>query len=124
MPVAVGFAPPDIFMVRATGDVTYHECQHGLDDVLAHPAGSRSNARKILVDGRRVTGAPNTEELRAFAHDMKLFIDRGYGPVAIVTDRAFVYGVARMFAVFAEEFGMSVRAFLSADEASDWLKAA
>lgn len=122
MPVAVGFAPPDVFVVHATGDVTYVECQRALDDILAHPAGSSADGRKILIDGRGVLSAPSTEELRAFARDLKILIGRGYGPMAIVTDRTFVYGVARMFAVFAEAFGFHVRAFRSVDDASDWLK--
>ena len=121
MPVAVAFAPPDLFVVRATGDVTHDECQRALDDVLAHPAGRTGESRKLLVDGRGVTSAPSRDELYALARDMKTFIARGYGPMAIVTDRTFVYGVARMFAVFAELFGLSVRAFKSFDEASDWL---
>jgi hypothetical protein len=121
MPVVIGFAPPDSFVVRATGDVTYPECQRALDDILAHPAAAAADARKILVDARGVASAPSTEELRVIARDMKGLITRGYGPMAIVTDRTFVYGVARMFAVFAEAFGLHVRAFRSVDDASSWL---
>lgn len=124
MPVVVAFAPPDLFVVRATGDVTYLECQRAVDDILAHPAASTSETRKILVDARGVVGAPNTGELQALARDMKVFIARGYGPLAIVTDRTFVYGVARMFAVFAEAFGLNTSAFHTVQEASDWLTAA
>ena len=124
MPVVVGFAPPDVIVVRATGDVTYAECERAIDDILAGAGGSGSGPRKILVDGRGVISAPNTHELYALARDMKVFITRGYGPMAIVTDRAFVYGVARMFAVFAETFGLHVRAFNSVDEASAWLEGA
>jgi hypothetical protein len=123
MPVAVGFAPPDAFVIRATGRVTYDECQRAIDDVLAHPAG-HSGPHKLLVDGRGVVGAPNTRELRAIARDMTLFVSRGYGPMAIVTDTALIYGVARVFAVFARASGMAVRAFLTVDDASEWLKAA
>ena len=121
MPVAVAFAPPDVFVVRATGVVTHAECQRALDDVLAHPAGRDGERRKLLVDARGVTAAPNRDELYAIARDMKTFINRGYGPMAIVTDQTFVYGVARMFAVFAETFGLSVRAFKSFEGASEWL---
>lgn len=121
MPVAVAFAPPDLFVVRATGEVTYLDCQRAVDDILAHPAASTSEGRKILVDARGVVAAPATMELQALARDMKVLIARGYGPLAIVTDRTFVYGVARMFAVFAEAFGMHVSAFHSVDEAADWL---
>ena len=120
MPVAVGFAKPDVFVVRATGDVTYDECQRAIDEILYHPASD--TGRKILVDGRGTTTAPKTTELQAIARDMRLLIARGYGPMAIVTDRSFVYGVARMFAVFAEAFGLQVRAFHSVDEASGWLE--
>lgn len=119
MPVAVGFAKPDVFVVRATGDVTYGECQRAIDEIMYHPASD--TGRKILVDGRGTTTAPKTGELQAIARDMRLLIARGYGPMAIVTDRTFVYGVARMFAVFAEAFGLRVRAFHSVADASDWL---
>ena len=121
MPVAVAFAPPDVFVVRASGVVTHAECERAIDDVLAHPAGRGGASRKLLVDARGVASAPNRDELQALARDMKTFIDRGYGPMAIVTDQTFVYGVARMFAIFAEAFGLSVRAFRSVDDASDWL---
>lgn len=120
MPVAVGFAKPDVFAVRATGDVTYDECQRAIDEILYHRAAD--TARKILVDARGTVTAPKTHELQAIARDMRLLIARGYGPMAIVTDRTFVYGVARMFAVFAEAFGLRVRAFKTVDEASAWLK--
>ena len=122
MPVVVGFAPPDQFVVRATGHVTHDECQRALDDILAHPA--QEGTRTILIDGRGVVAAPSSSELRSLARDMKVFVRRGYGPIAIVTDRTFVYGVARMFAVFAEAFGLHVRAFKSVDEASAWLDGA
>jgi hypothetical protein len=120
MPVAVAFAPPDVVVVRATGAVTFEECERGIDDVLAVRA-TDNRRLKILVDGRGVSAAPQADELRQLARDMKIFIDRGYGPIAIVTDRSFVYGVARMFAVFAETFGLHVNAFQSVDEASAWL---
>lgn len=122
MPVVVGFAPPDQFVVRATGNVTYAECERALDDILAHRV--EDGPRTILIDARGVTGAPSSSELHSLARDMKIFIRRGYGPIAIVTDGAFVYGVARMFAVFAEAFGMSVSAFRSVDDAGAWLKTA
>jgi hypothetical protein len=120
MPVAIGFGEPDTFLIHATGEVTYAEAQRAMDDVLGHPSYARS--RKVLVDGRGVTGAPSTAELRAIARDLKPLIDRGFGPMAIVTEKGFVYGVARMFAVFAEVFGLSVRAFGTMDEAADWLR--
>ena len=49
-------------------------------------------------------------------------VDGGLSTMAIVTEEGFVYGVARMFAVFAEVFGLRVRACRSMDEAERWLK--
>lgn len=120
MPVVAAFAEPDTFVVHATGVVTYSEVQHAVDAMLAHRSAER--ARKVLVDGRGVTGAPATAELRAIAGDLKPLKERGVTCVAIVTDAGFVYGVARMFMVFAEPFGLKVRAFVTMEEAESWLK--
>ena len=119
MPVAVGFTKPDIFLLHASGVVTYAECQRALDDILAHPA--MADGRKLLVDGNTVTGAPATGELRAIVRDMRPLLDRNVAVMAIASNQAFVYGVARMFAVFAEAFGLHVRAFETLDEAERWL---
>lgn len=120
MPVVTAFAEPDSFAVHAAGVVTYSEVQHAIDAMLAHRSLDR--ARKILIDGRGVTGAPPTPELRAIAKDLKPLKDKGVGCVAIVTDAGFVYGVARMFTVFAEAFGLKVRAFVTMEEAASWMK--
>lgn len=119
MPVSVGFAQPDVFLVDATGVVTYAEVYKAIDDIMAHPA--QVAGRKILVDGREVTGVPSAAELRMIAHDIKPLIAAGIGPMAIVTSRPLVYGVARMFAVFAEVYGMDVQVFYQVDDASRWL---
>lgn len=119
MPVAIAFAEPKTFVIHSTGAVSYPELQRAIDDLLAHPAFSRAD--RILIDARGVTGAPSTSELRALARDLKPLVDRGLSTMAIVTEQGFVYGVARMFAVFAEVFGLRVRACLSMEEAERWL---
>lgn len=119
MPTVVGFAD-EMFLLRAFEEVTYEDAQGAIDAILAHPGYARS--RKVLIDGRGVTGAPSTGELRRIARDLKPLIDRGFGPMAIVSDTGFVHGVARMFAVFAEVFGLRVRAFQSMADAEVWLR--
>jgi hypothetical protein len=121
MPVAVGFTPPDIFLIHASGEVTYPEIQRSIDRILAHP--ELADRRKLLVDGHAVTGAPSSSELRAIVRDMKPLFDHDVSTMAVVTDKEFVYGVARMFAVFAEAFGLHVRAFRTMEEAERWLVA-
>ena len=106
--------------MHASGAVTYGEVQRSVDDMLAHPGIARVS--KLLVDGHTVTAAPSSSELRAILRDMKPLMDRQIRTMAIVTDKSFVYGIARMFAVFAEAFGMRVRAFRTIDEAEDWLR--
>ena len=120
MPIVVGFAEPDMFLLRAFGQVTYADTQGAIDAILAHPGYARS--RKVLVDGRGVTGAPSTGELRRIARDLKPLIDRGFGPMAFLSDTAFVHGVARMFTVFAEVFGLRARTFRKMEEAESWLR--
>jgi hypothetical protein len=73
------------------------------------------------VDAHTVTAAPSSSELRAILRDMKPLIDREIRTMAIVTDKSFVYGVARMFGVFAEAFGLRVRAFKTIEEGEAWL---
>ena len=119
MAVAVAFSQPDTFVIHASGDVTYAEVQRAIDDILAHR--DFAERRKLLVDSQRVTGAPSTAELRAIVRDMKPLFDKQVSTMAIVTDTSFVYGVARMFAVFAESFGLRVRAFRTMEDAEVWL---
>lgn len=119
MPVTVCFRPPDTFLVQATGIVTYKEVHEGIEEILGFPLGGASS--RVLVDARGVTSAPSATELRRIAGDMSPLIERGLGPMAIVSD-GFVYGVARMFSVFAEVFGLSVRVFREMEEAQGWLR--
>ena len=119
MPIAVGFAEPRTILIHVSGEVTYAETQRAIDDVLGH-SQARDGAM-LLVDARAVTGAPSTAELRAMARDLKPLTDRGFGPMAIVTEKAFLYGLARMFAVFAEVFGIRVHACRTMAEAEEWL---
>lgn len=119
MPVAVAFLKPDTFVIHASGDVTYAEVQRSIDDILAHR--DFDERRKLLVDARAVEAAPSTGELRAIVRDMKPLFDKRVSVMAIVTDTTFVYGVARMFAVFAESFGLRVRAFRTMEDAEVWL---
>ncbi len=120
MPVVVGFTQPHTFLIHASGEVTYPEVQRAIDDILAHP--SVADGRTLLIDAHTVTGAPSGAELRAIVRDMKPLFDRRFSLMAIVTDKTFVHGVARMFAVFAEAFGLRVRAFRSMSEAEEWLR--
>ena len=120
MPVAVEFEEPSTFRVRTSGAVTFDEVEQVLEEIERHP---RLGDSRILVDAREVRDVPTTPELRSIAIEMGRLVDRGLGPVAIVTETTFVYGVVRMFATFAEAASVRVQPFKCMVEATRWLDA-
>ena len=120
MPARLSFQEPMTFVVHALGHVTFEEMKKILDDVLAHERFSAG--ARVLVDARFVDQAPDSEDLRTIARDLKPLVDRGLGPIAIVTARPAVYGVARMFSVFAEPTRANIAPFQSLEDARVWLE--
>jgi len=119
--VTVEFAPSRV-IVHASGDVTFTECVRAEEELIAHPevgAGSR-----VIVDGRDVNTAPSTADLRTLARGMKPLAERGLEQMAIVAGNDFVYGVARMFGVFALAVGLRVVTFRDMRDAERWVEAA
>jgi hypothetical protein len=119
VPIALEFGEPSTFTVHAAGRVTYAECEMLLDELQHHPR--LCCGVQVYVDGRNVESTPSTSELRAIARDLRPLVERGIGPIAFVAEKPFIYGVGRMFSVFAEAMGATVRAFRSEDEAHHWL---
>ena len=121
MPLALEFDDPATFRVCASGQVTFDEVQEFRARILADPrlcCGTR-----MLVDGRDVRGAPSALELRTIAADMRPMLEKGLGPIAIVTSSQMVYGVARMFATFAELVNANISPFRDMGDAERWLAA-
>jgi hypothetical protein len=121
MPLRLDFAGPSTFVVHASGKVTLEEIRSSMAELLAHERFAPGVS--LLSDWREATGAPSAAELRLIAQETAPLVHRGLGPVAIVCSSAFIYGVARMFAVFAEVVHANVAAFRSMDEALQWLEA-
>jgi hypothetical protein len=99
--------------------VTLAEIQTLYSDILNH-AGLAPGADAI-VDCSDVVEVPTVKELRAAARELRPLLDKGLGPIGVVARGPFIYGVARMFSVFAEAFGGNVGTFKSEDDARDWL---
>ena len=76
---------------------------------------------RVLVDACAVHRTPSAFELRALATEMQPMVQRGLGPVAVVTSSPCVYGVVRMFSVFAEFVNATVMPFRDQGEAKRWL---
>ena len=119
MPVAFEISAPSEIFVTAEGDVTFAEVAVLLDELIDDPRIASGTG--ILVDCRKVIGAPSTPELRIIARDLAPLRDRGVNRIAVCADSMFVYGIARMFAVFAELIGIHVAAFRDMDAAKRWL---
>ena len=119
MPVAYTFAAEREVTMLARGDVTFADVAVILDELLDDPRIEPGT--QILVDCRGVTNTPSTPELRMIARDLAPLHERGVERIAVCAESNFVYGVARMFAVFAEVFGLHVAAFREMREARDWL---
>lgn len=118
MPITLQFEQPRSFVVRASGTVTLDETLHTIDEILGHP--SLSAGHRILVHGEEVSKAPSRAELRVIAREMTILLHYGVVAIAIVTGHTFVYGIARIFAAFAQQLGANVAVFRTSDEASQW----
>jgi hypothetical protein len=76
----------------------------------------------VLLDLSELTSIPNKENLRDVTHEIGRI--RGkvqFGACAIVAGRDVLFGMLRMFEVFAEEQFCETRVFRSKDEAEPWL---
>ena len=105
--------------LTASGTVTYQE----VVDLIAHRLvdPTRIPGMPVLVDARGVHGAPSAAELRLIAAEMKPLIDTGMGPIGILTDSTFVYGIVRMFSVFAQAMSADVSALRCQEDVELWL---
>jgi hypothetical protein len=119
MPIAIAFAEPDTLILTAAGAVTFAEVAVTLDELLDDPRISEGT--RVLCDCRQVTDTPSTPELRLIARDLAPLRERGVTRMAVCAESTFVYGVARMFAVFADMIGISVGAFRRMEDAERWL---
>lgn len=119
MPLEVEFAPPARFRVRASGEVTLDQIRVLYAEIMAHP--NLSGGVDSLVECVQMDAVPSTSELRVAARELRAVLDRGMGAVGVVSSDPYVYGVARMFGVFAEAFGATVGSFRDTPAAERWL---
>lgn len=120
MPFDVALSQPSRFRIRASGKVTLHEIGEVYGTLLAHPG--LSAGAEALVDCNDVDGVPDAAELRVAAHKLRPILEHGVGAIGIVARDPFVYGMSRMFAVFAEAVGARMSAFRDEGDAQAWLE--
>jgi hypothetical protein len=122
MPVALTFEEPSLFIIRASGEVTFEEafraCNLLLSDLrLRHGAS-------VLVETTDVVEVPSIGALAVLADLFRAIFAAGVRRMAIACDGDLVRTAAQTFAVFATSPGTEVRLFQGAQEARDWLTGA
>ena len=105
-------------ITTADGLVTFEEINAHLD--VEERNGDLN--RPELIDARNATTNLTAQQVRHLAHRAADMLSRvRLGPTAVVTNNDTVFGMARMYSVFAESAGAVVEVFRDIDAASRWL---
>lgn len=119
MPVDLFFEDPSLFVLRASGIVTYDEVRRTIDGLLAD--ARLQPGVSILIDNRQVTRTPSIGEVAAITRHFAKVFARGARRVALVTDNEMVYRVSQVFASFASTVGSDTKVFREDETARKWL---
>ena len=103
-----------------SGNVTLDEVREHFDElVLVLPHAQRLD---VLLDMTRCTSLPRFYELRAVVQHMDSFGERlRFGRCAIVATRELLYGLLRVFEIYAGSKFEHIRVFRSERDAKEWL---
>lgn len=86
-----------------------------LDDQAFRPS------MPLLVDGTRSVAKPSVQEMLASLNFAALQPHQ-FGKIAMAVSGSFHYGLARMFATYAElRSGVKIRIFKRVEEAREWI---
>jgi hypothetical protein len=78
----------------------------------------------VILDLRELTTSPDRDQLRAIASEVKDLKERlRWGALAIVAESDLLFGMSRVFGVFAESHFSQINVFRSEPEALRWLEA-
>jgi hypothetical protein len=111
-----------LIRTRCYGHITLHE-------VLGHFRDLRQESAlpkrlDVFLDLHEVTSRPTAEEIRIASKEPGALQGTvTFGCCAIVVDRDALFGMARMWGIFAEGSFVSVNVFRSTTEAEAWLEA-
>jgi len=119
-------ADSDYLRVGATGHFSLSEAKRTFLEMLE--AVARHTVKKVLFDGRELTGEPETMERFFYgefaAKTVRAFADRGVSPAtqfAYVLERP-VLDPQRFGQIVAKNRGMSVEVFETNGAALEWLE--
>jgi hypothetical protein len=109
-----------IIRTRCVGHVTFEEVIGHFHVLESDPlCPSRLD---VLLDLSAMTSLPDPGQLRAVSSEMGKVQERvRFGACAVVAPRDVLFGLLRMFEVFAEGQFRTTRVFREVDEAETWL---
>jgi hypothetical protein len=99
-----------------------------LDEVLQHFAVLIQDPEcperlNVLLDLSEMTSLPGSDQLRAVATEIARIVPRiQFLNCAIIAPKDALFGMARMFEVFAEQYFGATRVFRTRDEGAVWLE--
>jgi hypothetical protein len=109
-----------IIRTKCIGDVTLDEVIGHFQQLACHP--DCPDHLDVLLDLSKETTTPKSQELRVVTSAIGGVRSRvQFGACAIVARRDALFGMLRMFEVFAEELFRKTRIFSSTSEAETWL---
>jgi hypothetical protein len=117
MPISLDNSGPVVW-ITASDAVTYSEILELFAAMLRK--APRVGRLPVFVDTRKVSEAPSTAELRLIGRELKHLSDAGFGPIGVLTGSTWMYGVTRMFSVFAQS-ATDVVALSSIEDATAWI---
>jgi len=109
-----------IIRTRCVGDVSFEEVIGHFHTLESDPACP--SLLDVLLDLSDMTSLPDPGDLREVSSHMEKVCKRvRFGACAIVAPRTVLFGLLRMFEVFAEERFRTTRVFREIGEAEAWL---
>ncbi len=83
---------------------------------------NRPTTADVLLDLREVTSLPTADQLRTTTVEIARLAPRlRFRACAIIAGRDALFGISRMFGVFAENYFRAISVFRSAEEGERWL---
>lgn len=106
---------------RCIGAVTFDEVRQHFADLVRDPdCPERLN---VLLDLSETTSLPTSGQLSAVTTEIARVSPRvQFGSCAIIASQDALFGMARMFEVFAEKYFGATRVFRTVDEGTRWLE--
>jgi hypothetical protein len=106
---------------RCVGAVTLDEVLQHFSDLARDPdCPARLD---VLLDLSEITSLPTSSQLTAVSTEVARVRPRvQFDGCAIIASRDAVFGMARMFEVFAESYFGATRVFRTVDEGTRWLE--